>query len=39
MGTLFEQALLILSDSLIVTLMDDIGVGVGKMRMLHANLE
>jgi 6-phospho-3-hexuloisomerase len=39
MGTLFEQALLILSDSLVITLMDNIGVGVGKMRMHHANLE
>lgn len=39
MGTLFEQSLLILGDSLIVTLMDQIGVGVGKMRKLHANLE
>lgn len=39
MGTLFEQSLLILGDSLIVSLMDHIGVGVGKMRKLHANLE
>jgi 6-phospho-3-hexuloisomerase len=39
MGSLFEQSLLIICDSLIITLMDHIGVGVGKMRMHHANLE
>lgn len=39
MGTLFEQSLLILCDTLIVAIMDHIGVGVGKMRKLHANLE
>lgn len=39
MGSLFEQSLLILCDSLIITLMDHIGVGVGKMRKHHANLE
>jgi len=39
MGSLFEQSLLILGDSLVLTLMDHLGVGVGKMRMLHANLE
>jgi 6-phospho-3-hexuloisomerase len=39
MGSLFEQSLLILCDSLIFTLMDHIGVGAGKMRKHHANLE
>jgi 6-phospho-3-hexuloisomerase len=39
MGSLFEQSLLILCDSLIVAMMDHTGVGVGKMRKLHANLE
>ena len=39
MGSLFEQSLLILGDSLVLTLMDHLGVGVGKMRKLHANLE
>ena len=39
MGSLFEQSLLIVCDSLIVALMDQIGVGLGKMRKYHANLE
>jgi len=39
MGSLFEQSLLILCDSLVLTLMGHMGVGVGKMRKHHANLE
>lgn len=39
MGSLFEQSLLIVCDGLIITLMDQLGVGLGKMRKYHANLE
>lgn len=39
MGSLFEQSLLIVCDSLIIALMDQIGVGLGRMRKYHANLE
>ncbi len=39
MGSLFEQSLLILCDSLLFTLMDHLGVGEQKMRANHANLE
>lgn len=39
MGSLFEQSLLIVCDSLVITLMDQLGVGLGKMRKYHANLE
>jgi len=39
LGSLFEQSLLIVGDSLVMILMDQIGVGVGKMRKHHANLE
>ena len=39
LGSLFEQSLLIVGDSLVIILMDQIGVGVGKMRKHHANLE
>lgn len=39
MGSLFEQSLLILCDSLVFALMEHLGIGVGKMRKHHANLE
>ena len=39
MGTLFEQSLLILCDSLVLTLMQRIGVSNAQMRKRHANLE
>ena len=39
MGTLFEQSLLILCDSLILGLMQRNGVGNAQMRDRHANLE
>jgi 6-phospho-3-hexuloisomerase len=39
MGTLFEQSLLILCDSLILELMQRIGIGATQMRERHANLE
>lgn len=39
MGTLFEQSLLILCDSLVLALMQRIGVSHAEMRKRHANLE
>jgi 6-phospho-3-hexuloisomerase len=39
LGTLFEQSLLILCDSLILHLMQRSGVGAEQMRKRHANLE
>jgi 6-phospho-3-hexuloisomerase len=39
MGTLFEQSLLILCDTLILRLMQRIGVGAAQMLDRHANLE
>jgi 6-phospho-3-hexuloisomerase len=39
MGTLFEQSLLILCDSLVLALMQRIGVSDAQMRKRHANLE
>ena len=39
MGTLFEQALLMISDALIMGLMHETGVNVTQMSQRHANLE
>ena len=39
MGSLFEQSLLILCDSLILTLMQRTGVDAAQMLQRHANLE
>ena len=39
MGTLFEQSLLILCDTLILRLMQRIGIGAAQMLERHANLE
>jgi 6-phospho-3-hexuloisomerase len=39
MGTLFEQSLLILCDSLILWLMSRTGTSASQMRLRHANLE
>jgi D-arabinose 5-phosphate isomerase GutQ len=39
MGTLFEQSLLILCDSLILELMRQTGVSAAHMLVRHANLE
>jgi 6-phospho-3-hexuloisomerase len=39
MGSLFEQSLLLVGDSLVLALMDHVDVGESKMRKVHANLE
>ena len=39
LGTLFEQSLLILCDSLILELMQRSGIGAAQMLERHANLE
>jgi 6-phospho-3-hexuloisomerase len=39
MGTLFEQSLLIICDTIILRLMSRTGISVSQMRLRHANLE